>query len=165
MPALVTRQYNNNNNRYDPPPHTGELNCYYDAYGRTRCNSAWSNWARWLVLALIILFAFFIFFVFSCITARRRRKAGHMPYRGTGWTLGRTPAGHAPAQYNGAAPQYGNQQNQQPYYNNSNNPPPAYGQGANAGYYGNNNPIELQQPQQAYGGAYAPPKGPPPVVR
>nr|OQO30132.1 hypothetical protein B0A51_02872 [Rachicladosporium sp. CCFEE 5018] len=157
MPALETRQYNNNNS-----------NCYYDAYGRTRCrNSAWSNWARWLVLALIILAAFFIFFVFSCITARRRRKNGHAPFRGTGWTLGRTPAGHAPAQYNSAAPQYGNQQTQQPYYNNSNNPPPAYGQGANAGYYGNNNnnPIELQQPEQAYGGAYAPPKGPPPVVR
>ncbi|KAI7111023.1 hypothetical protein KC352_g36017, partial [Hortaea werneckii] len=52
-------------------------NGYYD-------NCAWNSWARWLVLALIIVGAFFIFFLFSCITARRRRRHGYRPYRGTG---------------------------------------------------------------------------------
>ncbi|KAI7325863.1 GroES-like protein [Hortaea werneckii] len=125
-------------------------NGYYD-----NCyNGAWNSWARWLVLALIIVGAFFIFFLFSCITARRRRRHGYRPYRGTGWALGRTPAGHAPAQYNSAAPYYANYQ---PQYNNSNNPPPppSYGQsqsyyGQNADYYGRQNDVELQQPENAY---------------
>jgi hypothetical protein len=76
---------------------------------------------------------------------------GYAPYRGTGWTLGRTPPGHAPAQYNQGAAQY----NAQPYYNNSNNPPPTYG--ASQDYYGARD-VELQQPSAAY----QPPKGPPP---
>lgn len=89
---------------------------------------------------------------------------GYQPYRGTGWALGRTPPGHAPATYN-QQPYY---QNQQPYYNNSNNPapPPAYTPPPNNGYYGND--VELQPPQNVYGGyraaegAYEPPKVPPP---
>ncbi|KAK4984899.1 hypothetical protein LTR50_006305 [Elasticomyces elasticus] len=146
--------------------------CYYDAYGRRRCNnSAWNNWARWLVLALIVLGAIFIFFLFSCLTARRRRRRGLEPFRGTGWAAGGTPAGHAPATYTNAQPYYQNQttQQQQPYYNNSNNPPPTYqpGGGANQSYYGGQqNGVELQQPQNAYmreaEGAYAPPSEPPP---
>merc|ERR1711939_690935 len=63
------------------------------------------------------------------------------------WALGRTPPGHAPAQYNSAAPYYANYQ---PQYNNSNNPPPppSYGQsqsyyGQNADYYGRQNDVEL----------------------
>lgn len=145
--------------------------CYQNRYGQTQCyNSAWNNWVRWLVLALIIIGAFLIFFLFSCITARRRRRMGYAPYRGTGWAVGRTAAGHSQPTYN-AQPYYANQgqqQQQQPYYNNSNNPPPAYNAtgGSNAGYYGGGNDVELQQPQQTYGG-YAPPKGPPPgqVIR
>lgn len=83
---------------------------------------------------------------------------GYAPYRGTGWAAGRTPPGHAPAQYN-----------QQPYYANQNYqaPPPAYGQSQD--YYGRQNDVELQSPPAAYGGnqyqrenVYAPPPGPPP---
>jgi hypothetical protein len=93
----------------------------------------------------------------SCLSARRRRKRGHSPLRGTGWTLGKTPNNP-----NTAQPYYANtQQTTQPYYNNSNNPapPPTYG-GANNSYYGKDN-SGVQPPQQAYGG-YAPPAGPPP---
>ncbi|KAF2720106.1 hypothetical protein K431DRAFT_286110 [Polychaeton citri CBS 116435] len=139
--------------------------CYYNGY-RTVCNSSsWYNWGRWVVLAIIIIAAFILFFTCSCYSARRRRRMGYSPYRGTGWALGRTPAGHAPATYN-AQPYYANQQQSQPYYNNSNNPPPAYTQsnGAAQDYYGGRNDVELQQPPVAYGGAqYQPPKGPPPA--
>ncbi|KAI7034547.1 hypothetical protein KC352_g47135, partial [Hortaea werneckii] len=72
MPAIIERA-SNLVPRY-------VCNGYYD-----NCyNSAWNSWARWLVLALIIVGAFFIFFLFSCITARRRRRHGYRPYRGTG---------------------------------------------------------------------------------
>ena len=94
------------------------------------------------------------------------------PYRGTGWAAGRTPAGHAPAQYTGAQPYYAS--DPQP-----NGAPPVYSPPPNQTYYGNNQPehgyfggqqtgIELQQPQSAYqpqrGGdpVYSPPVGPPP---
>ena len=107
-----------------------------------------------------------------CITARRRRRNNLPPWRGTGWAGGRTPAGHAPAQYTGGA---------QPYYNNQQpqtNPAPPYS-AANQGYYGNQgnqgyfgggqqNGVELQQPNSTYqpqaGGdpVYSPPSGPPP---
>ena len=93
---------------------------------------------------------------------------GYAPYRGTGWAAGRTPPGHAPAQYNSAQPYYANQ-NQNQYqggWNNQPAPPPTYG--ASQDYYGQQRgDVELQQPQQAhtYGGGsggYAPPSGPPP---
>jgi hypothetical protein len=99
----------------------------------------------------------------SCLTARRRRKLGYQPYKGTAWTLGRTPAGHGAANYN---PNYQQQQTQQPYYNNSNNPAPQYNTGGNNGYYGNE--AGVQQPPASYGGynsgqpVYAPPAGKPP---
>lgn len=90
-----------------------------------------------------------------CITARRRRRAGAVPFRGTGWAAGRTPAGHAPAQYTAPQPYYGG---------NNQQPPPVYGAAQNQTYYGNGNQgyfggqqsgVELQQPQ----GAYRPPGG------
>jgi hypothetical protein len=74
--------------------------CNNNDYYYDNCYSAWDSWARWLVLALIILGSLLIFFLFSCITARRRRRMGYAPYRGTGWALGRTPPGHGPATYN-----------------------------------------------------------------
>ena len=97
----------------------------------------------------------------SCITARRRRKAGRTPFYGTGWA---------------ARPLNGNN-NAQPYYNNNYNNAPAppysaatnnnngyYGNGVNQSYYGQQNGVELQSPQPTYGGnqQYAPPPGPPP---
>ena len=98
----------------------------------------------------------------SCITARRRRKAGRTPFYGTGWA---------------ARPTNGNN-TAQPYYNNNYNSAPAppysaatnsnnngyYGNGANQSYYGQQNGVELQSPQPTYGGnnQYAPPPGPPP---
>ncbi|KAK4613835.1 hypothetical protein CLAFUW4_09226 [Fulvia fulva] len=146
--------------------------CYRDSItGDTYCdNDTWNDWARWVVLAAIIIVAFLLFFSFSCVSARRRRRFGAQPYRGTGWALGRTPAGHNAPTYN-SQPYYAQHANQyqqpQPYYNNSHNPPP-YTPPPNNGYYGQND-VELQQPQQAYGGyrsgeapAYEPPKGAPP---
>ncbi|KAL8724547.1 MAG: hypothetical protein Q9166_007889 [cf. Caloplaca sp. 2 TL-2023] len=152
---------------------------YYQRYGNCyRRRSGWDNWGRWIVLAVILLAAFFIFFAFACVTARRRRRQGMTPYRGTGWAAGRPPPGHGPAQYTGAqpAPYYNNQ----PAYNNQPSaapvysPPPAnqnyYGNGgANQGYFGGQQSgVELQQPNNSYqpqrGGdqVYSPPAGPPP---
>ncbi|OAL44966.1 hypothetical protein IQ07DRAFT_648730 [Pyrenochaeta sp. DS3sAY3a] len=137
--------------------------CYRDSFGRVRCyQSAWNSWIRWVVLAVVVVGFFLLFVLCSCITARRRRKAGRQPFYGTGWA---------------ARP---GQNNAQPYYNNNYNnqhaqpaPPysaaPAnqgyYGGGANQGYYGQQNGVELQSPQPAYGGqgGYAPPVGPPPA--
>ncbi|KAL2354289.1 chitin synthesis regulation, resistance to congo red-domain-containing protein [Cryomyces antarcticus] len=136
------------------PRQYGNSNCYIDSYGRRRCNSAWSNWARWLVLALIILAALFICFIFSFITARRRRRAGMTPWRGTGWAAGRTPPGHGAATYNPDA--HAAASTTQPYWNNN-----------AAAQPGQQSGIELQQPAGTYQpnggyGAYAPPKDPPP---
>ncbi|KAK0252735.1 hypothetical protein LTR29_002680 [Friedmanniomyces endolithicus] len=147
----------------------GNGNCGYNSAGQYVCGgSSWSNWARWLVLGLIILGAILIFFLFSCLTARRRRKMGYQPYRGTGWALGRAPPGHGQATYD-ARPQQ--EQTAMPHYNNNSNSPynanpPAYG--AAGDYYGGNN-VEMQPPQPVYGAnqarkadQYAPPMGPPP---
>jgi len=92
------------------------------------------------------------------MTARRRRRQGLQPFRGTGWAQGRTPAGHAPAQYSGAQPYYENNPNgaaappvysppaTQGYYNQGYN-----NQGANQGYFGGQQQgVELQQPATAY---------------
>ena len=112
----------------------------------------------------------------SCVTARRRRRQGMQPYRGTGWAAGRTPPGHAPAQYTGASQPYygdgGNQYNNQPATQNAYPPPNQnyYGnQGANQGYFGGQQSgVELQSPNNTYqpprGGdqVYSPPSGPPP---
>ena len=124
-----------------------------------------------VVLGAIIVGAFLIFLIFSCITARRRRRQGQQPWRGTGWAAGAPPPGHGPAQYTGAPPQQynGNTAAAPPYS------PPAnqgyYGQGYNSGtnqgYFGGQQQgVELQQPENAYarGGenVYSPPAGPPP---
>ena len=106
-----------------------------------------------------------------CINARRRRRAGLNPYRGTGWLAGQTPPGHAPAQYTGGPPQ--------PYFNNAPQPafnpnPPIYSppQTQPQGYFGGQQTgIELQQPNNSYqpqrGGepVYGAPEGPPPAKR
>lgn len=96
---------------------------------------------------------------FSCISARRRRKAGRQPFYGTGWA-GRVPVGHGAAQYN---PNYNTQQ---PQYNA---PPPNYNQttdsGANQSYFGGQRDVEMQPPQNVYQGGengFQPPAGPPP---
>ncbi|MCJ1227315.1 hypothetical protein MMC12_003970 [Toensbergia leucococca] len=154
-------------------------NCYNDDgfYGNY-CNSAWDNYGRWIILAIIVIAAFLIFFLLACVTARRRRARGQQPWRGTGFLVGNTPPGHAPAQYTGDT----SNTNQ---YQNGSTPagaaPPIYSPPANQTYYGNGNGnpnqgyfggqqsgIELQQPQGAYqpqrGGdpVYSPPAGPPP---
>lgn len=140
-------------------------NGYSSYYGG--CSSTWEVWARWVVLGLIILGAILIFFLFSCISSRRRRRMGYQPYRGTGWAMGRTPLGHAPATYNQQPYHAGQPQQENNYYQSSSNPPPAYG--ASQGYYGGRNDVELQSPPAAYGGynrgdnAYAAPPGPPPA--
>ncbi|KAL8841936.1 MAG: hypothetical protein Q9170_000716 [Blastenia crenularia] len=106
----------------------------------------------------------------SCVTARRRRRQGMTPYRGTGWAAGRTPAGHAPAQYTGAQPSYGNiQPTAQPVYAPPTNQNYYGNQGANQSYFGGQQSgVELQSPNNTYqpprGGdqVYNPPAGPPP---
>ncbi|GAB7341051.1 hypothetical protein MBLNU457_7374t1 [Dothideomycetes sp. NU457] len=129
--------------------------CNY--YGN--CGGAWENWVRWLVLGLIVGAAILLFFLFSCLSARRRRRMGAQPYRGTGWVLGMTPAGHGRAEYTGNQ-QHPQTELQQPYYNNSNNPPPpAYNANENQGWYGN---AGVAPPSAAYHGQYEPPKDPPP---
>lgn len=98
----------------------------------------------------------------SCITARRRRKAGRTPFYGTGWAA--RPVGGN----NNAQPYYGNQNYNStpapPYSAATNNNNGYYGNGANQSYYGQQNDVELQSPQPTYGGnnQYAPPPGPPP---
>ena len=89
----------------------------------------------------------------SCLSARRRRRQGLSPYRGTGW-----------AAYNYQPPSY-QQSQQQPYFTPHNtgfysqNAPPNYNTG-NTGYYlpQRERDIELQSPENSY----APPAGAPP---
>ncbi|KAL9120347.1 MAG: hypothetical protein Q9187_003096 [Circinaria calcarea] len=114
----------------------------------------------------------------NCITARRRRRAGFRPYPLTGWAAGRTPPGHAPAQYTGGpAHPYNNNpgtdysHQNPPIYSAPPNPPPnqnIYGNG-NQGYFGGQQSgVELQQPNNAYQpprgdeSVYGAPPGPPP---
>ncbi|KIX98310.1 uncharacterized protein Z520_05611 [Fonsecaea multimorphosa CBS 102226] len=128
-----------------------------------RCNSAWYDWGRWVALAVIILGAFLIFFLFSLLSARRRRRMGRQPMYGTGW-VGRTPWGHAPAQYN---PGYQQTQQAPPAYNQTQNYGGYYGQ--NQGYFGGRQTdFEMQPPANTYRGGddvYTPPTGPPPAKK
>jgi hypothetical protein len=104
-----------------------------------------------------------------CITARRRRRRGLQPYRGTGWLGGN----HGPVTYN-PQPYYNNNQypnqpgNNTTYGNNGGGAPPTYN-ASNAGYYGQNSGVEMQPPQNSYqpntrdgDNVYAPPSSPPP---
>lgn len=113
------------------------------------------------MLGLVLFVVLMAFIIFSCVSARRRRKMGFAPYRGTGWAGGRN---------NNAQPQYNNSQ---PYYNNTSQqqPAPAYNAapaathngGAAQDYYGNGG---VQQPMQTYNRGheeYKPPTGPPPT--
>ncbi|KAF2436097.1 hypothetical protein EJ08DRAFT_667479 [Tothia fuscella] len=115
--------------------------------------STWDNWVRWVVLTVIIILFVLTFFFCSCVTARRRRRAGQSPYYGTGWAARNTHT------------------NTQPYYNNQYAPPPpVYSPNVPNGhqqYYGQQSGIELQQPQHTYApgrsDVYEPPVGPPPT--
>ncbi|MCJ1309745.1 hypothetical protein MMC25_003406 [Agyrium rufum] len=143
-------------------------------------NNSWSNYGRWILFGAVVLGIFFIFLIFSCITARRRRRGGQVPFRGTGWAYRH----HGPVQYTGGPVP---QQEQGPNYynappppqnNNNNNAPPMYsppkyGQPQSNGYFGGEqqNGVELQQPNSSYqpqrGGdpVYGAPSGPPPEKR
>ena len=113
-----------------------------------------------------------------CITARKRRAAGAVPYRGTGWAGGRPPAGQP--QYYPSQPQpyyAGNQYSESPQSPPPNVAPPVYvppnqgyyGGDQNHGYFGGQQTgVELQTPDHSYhpytGGqpVYNQPPGPPP---
>ncbi|MCJ1344502.1 hypothetical protein MMC31_002705 [Peltigera leucophlebia] len=137
--------------------------------------SNWDSYGRWIVLVGVIIFGIFIFFIFACITARRRRAAGSVPYRGTGWAGGRPHAGQP--QYDASQPQPYYAGNQYPQSPPPNVAPPVYvppnqgyyGGDQNHGYFGGQQTgVELQTPDHSYqpqtGGqpVYNPPAGPPP---
>ncbi|EON63885.1 hypothetical protein W97_03113 [Coniosporium apollinis CBS 100218] len=149
------------------------IRCYYQN-GRRYCQqyrSAWSDWARWVVLVVLIVGFLLLFILCSCITARRRRKAGQNPYYGTGWAARHGPVTYNPSSTTGTNPS--GTYNAQPYYNNNatteHNAAPPYSP-SNQGYYGQSqgyggqqSGIELQgsnlqNPQPTY----QPPAGPPP---
>jgi hypothetical protein len=119
-------------------------------------NSPWDVYGRWILLGAVIIGAFLIFLIFSCINARRRKRAGMQPLRGTGWAS-RPVYGWGQPQYTGAPSQ------QQPYgYNASNNyqtggPPPyqaategVYGKPSQDPYAGPQPGVELQEPSGSY---------------
>ena len=99
----------------------------------------------------------------SCITARRRRKAGRTPFYGTGWAARPGNSNTQPYNNNNNNNNYNNAP-APPYSAPTNNNNGYYGNGANQSYYGQQNGVELQSPQPAYGGnqQYVPPPGPPP---
>jgi len=109
--------------------------------------SKWDAWGRWVVLAGIIIFFFLLYLAFSCFTARRRRRRGLQPYRGTGW-------------FAGPAPPY----NQHYYPNQPNNPAPPYTPHSQPGYGfygGQQSGVEMQPQQPVYQPepVYAPGRG------
>lgn len=108
---------------------------YYNCYRRP-----WSSWGRWVFLAGIILL-FLVFFILACVSARRRRKAGMTPFRGTGW-MGGPPPGHGPAVYTGpqGAPAAQSHYGPTPPYLQTADPAPQYTTAPPPqGYYGGNN--------------------------
>ncbi|KAF1816299.1 hypothetical protein P152DRAFT_470335 [Eremomyces bilateralis CBS 781.70] len=139
--------------------------CYYSG-GVRYCErtNAWNSWVRWLFLGLIIGGFLLLFVLCSCVSARRRRRAGQMPFRGTGWAVpnqGQYQHQHPPPQnnavyYSQPAPPY--------------SPPPQGGyygnQGQQQGYEMNNQSSQPAYPTQSYaqdgGNMYQPPPGPPP---
>jgi len=150
---------------------------YYN-YNYDCGNSAWGSYGRWILLGCVIVGAFLLFLAFSCLTARRRRRQGQPPLRGTGWA-GNMYGGGGNQPYGGGAggTQYGNNQygNNQYGQNNVQSPPvysppkTQYNGTENQGYFGGQQSgIELQAPGNSYqperGGnpVYAAPEGPPP---
>ncbi|KAI9739850.1 MAG: hypothetical protein M1818_004906 [Claussenomyces sp. TS43310] len=156
-------------------------NCYNDGFGGYYgdCDSAWYRWGRWVLLGCAVVFAILVVLAFSCLNGRRRRRRGLQPRYGTGWLAGKTPEGHNGPSYTGYNNAGFNGGYNQPNYNPAPpySPPPVNQQStgntfnSNEGYYGQQNGIELQQPQNAYapprGGdpVYAPPQGPPPKAK
>lgn len=152
---------------------------YFNNATRTcvrRNNSAWYYWGRWVLAGILVLIFVLVLCALGCCSSRRRKKKGAAPMYGTGWMAnGYNPQpqyGQQQAQYGygqqqgqyGQPPAYGHQQQgqyQNPQYTGQTYNP-------NDGYYaGQNEGIQLQQPQNAYAprGAdndYAPPSGPPP---
>lgn len=136
------------------------------------------------MLAAVVIFLFIVLFVaWSCITNKRRRRAGLQPRYGTGWMAPggwqHNQQGHPPQpQYNngGWFGGYG-----AGHKNNNQPPPPQYTPGpaqynntgqtftSNEGYYGHHqNDVPLQQPAGSYypragENVYEPPAGPPPA--
>ncbi|KAK3996855.1 chitin synthesis regulation, resistance to congo red-domain-containing protein [Cladorrhinum sp. PSN332] len=146
----------------------------YRAYdGRCYTYSTWYYWGRWVFAGLALLF---ILVVFAMLfrNSRRRKKLGQQPMYGTGWMA----PGPAPAYYASGPPppQYTPQGDPNVY----NQPGPGHKYNQHDGYYGNQQQyppqqssyggqqegIELQQPQNTYhrgtDADYAPPPGPPP---
>ncbi|KAH6650646.1 chitin synthesis regulation, resistance to congo red-domain-containing protein [Chaetomium tenue] len=126
---------------------------YRDYDGDCRYYSSWYWWGRWVFAGLAVLF---ILLVFACLfrNSRRRRRQGAQPMYGTGWMA------PAPPPYYPPPPQYSAQDQA---------PPGGYKYGSGDGYYaGNQEGIQLQQPQSAYHRGtepeYAPPPGPPPTT-
>ncbi|CAP60516.1 uncharacterized protein PODANS_1_8110 [Podospora anserina S mat+] len=147
---------------------------YYDR-GYCYRNSAWSWWGRWVFAGLAVLFVLLVFALLFR-NSRRRRKQGARPLYGTGWMAPApqyyppppqyTPQDQNPAppggyKYNGNDGYYGNPQAGSSQYGS----PGPYGNQATSPY-GQQEGIQLQQPEHAYhrGGDadYAPPPGPPP---
>jgi hypothetical protein len=144
-----------------------------DGYGYCD-NSTWSSWGRWVALVVIIAAVVLIAFMLSCIQSRRRRRLGMQPMYGTGWMAKPPPYGQHNYYPNnqpfngGAPPVYSPPVNSHQTGNTFNSNEGYYGH--HGGGYGNGqeNGIELQQPQSAYqpqrGGdpVYNAPEGPPP---
>jgi len=147
-------------------------NCHY---------SRWDSWGRWVALAVIVVVVLLVAFLFSCYNTRRRRRLGMAPMYGTGWMAGKPAQGqygnnggyyNSNQPYNGgtAAPPYSPPLNNQQTGNTFNSNEGYYGS-PNQGYAqygGQQNGIELQQPQNTYnpqrGGdpVYEAPQGAPP---
>ncbi|KAH6619215.1 chitin synthesis regulation, resistance to congo red-domain-containing protein [Chaetomium sp. MPI-SDFR-AT-0129] len=128
---------------------------YRDWNGRCVTYSGWYWWGRWVFAGIAIVFVLLVFAgLFR--NSRRRRRQGQQPLYGTGWMA------PAPPPYYPPPPQYSAEAQGQ-----GAPPPGGYKYGPGDGYYGGNQEdIQLQQPQNTYHrGAeadYAPPPGPPP---
>ncbi|CAD0040763.1 unnamed protein product [Aureobasidium pullulans] len=112
-----------------------EARQYYGYYNRCYGNNCNSTWNRWgrWVLLACIIAVFFILFFLFSCLSAKRRRR------------------------RGANPYYGTGWTRLLTCITAYSPPPN-----TTNYHGGNN-IELQQPQAAYNGNYAPPKDPPPA--
>lgn len=156
---------------YDGQYRASDGNCY--------SRSNFYYWGRWVLAAIVIVFFIALFAAWSCISNRRRRRAGMNPRYGTGWMGGYS--GYPPTgQQQHPAPQYSNGGWFGAHNKNNNPPPPQYTPSAVPnqttgttfntadGYYGHQGDVPLQPPAGSYyprGGepVYEPPSGPPPA--